>query len=170
MIVQDLFRLNLNDKGILPPTPIHHPNTYHPARDAKRQHDSPIHSAVKHLQLASRTLPEKNNGNTFERTGGTAMRTVAFHFKVKWKKSFISLINSFVFHFQHSLVELIDKMNQCQCHFVRCIKPNESREKNNPLTVPSVTRQLRYSGVLQMCEIRKKGYPLRIEFDEFLQR
>ena len=61
-------------------------------------------------------------------------------------------------------------MNQCQCHFVRCIKPNELREKNSSLTVPSVTRQLRYSGVLQMCEIRKKGYPLRIEFEEFLQR
>jgi myosin heavy subunit len=61
-------------------------------------------------------------------------------------------------------------MNVCQCHFVRCIKPNESREKTTSLAVPCVTRQLRYSGVLQMCEIRKKGYPLRIQFDEFLSR
>lgn len=61
-------------------------------------------------------------------------------------------------------------MNICQCHFVRCIKPNESRDKTTSLTVPCVTRQLRYSGVLQMCEIRKKGYPLRIQFDEFLYR
>jgi hypothetical protein len=36
-----------------------------------------------------RTLPEKNNGNTFERTGGTAMRTVAFHFKVNQIKLII---------------------------------------------------------------------------------
>jgi hypothetical protein len=34
------------------------------------------------MQQPIRTLPEKSNGNTFERTGGTAMRTVAFHFKV----------------------------------------------------------------------------------------
>jgi hypothetical protein len=34
------------------------------------------------MQQPGRTLPEKTNGNTFERTGGTAMRTVAFHFKV----------------------------------------------------------------------------------------
>ena len=61
-------------------------------------------------------------------------------------------------------------MNLCQCHFVRCIKPNGSREKTGSLTVPSVTRQLRYSGVLQMCEIRKKGFPLRIQFEEFLHR
>ena len=54
--------------------------------------------------------------------------------------------------------------------FVRCIKPNELREKSASLTIPSVTRQLRYSGVLQMCEIRKKGYPLRIQFEEFLHR
>ena len=61
-------------------------------------------------------------------------------------------------------------MNLCQCHFVRCIKPNELRDKSTSLTIPCVTRQLRYSVVLQMCEIRKKGYPLRIQFDEFLSR
>ena len=81
MIIQELFRLNLNDKGILPSSPSHHPNTYHPTRDFKRN-DPPVNVLVKNLQQFSRTLPEKSNGNTFERTGGTAMRTVAFHFKV----------------------------------------------------------------------------------------
>ncbi|CAF2092420.1 unnamed protein product [Rotaria magnacalcarata] len=158
LIVQELFRMNLNEKGVLPASPSlrhqqHHPNTFHANRDIKRN-DISFNHGVKyssHLQQPSRTLPEKSNGNTFERTGGTAMRTVAFHFK-------------------HSLSELIEKMTACQCHFVRCIKPNELRDKTTSLTVPCVTRQLRYSGVLQMCEIRKKGYPLRIQFDEFLHR
>ncbi|CAF4781983.1 unnamed protein product, partial [Rotaria sp. Silwood1] len=155
LIIQELFRLNLNEKGVLPPSPSlhhhHHPNTFHAHRDSKRNDPSLNHNGKQSSQMQQpiRTLPEKTNGNTFERTGGTAMRTVAFHFK-------------------HSLSELIDKMSACQCHFVRCIKPNELRDKTTSLTVPCVTRQLRYSGVLQMCEIRKKGYPLRIQFDEFL--
>ncbi|CAF3727220.1 unnamed protein product [Adineta steineri] len=154
-IIQELFRLNLNEKGVLPSSPQlhHHPNTFHVNRDFKRNEVLLNHNGRQFspMQQPTRTLPEKSNGNTFERTGGTAMRTVAFHFK-------------------HSLTELIDKMNVCQCHFVRCIKPNESRDKSTSLTVPCVTRQLRYSGILQMCEIRKKGYPLRMQFDEFLDR
>ena len=89
--MQELFRLNLNEKGIIPASPTsqqhfhHHPNTYHVNRDVKRA-EPPRTPATKHspyLQQPTRTLPEKTYGNTFERTGGTAMRTVAFHFKVR---------------------------------------------------------------------------------------
>ena len=85
MLIQELFRLNLNDKGVLPPSQQrhhHHPSTYHANRDVKRN-DVLVHPASKYIQQPIRTLPEKSNGNTFERTGGTAMRTVAFHFKVR---------------------------------------------------------------------------------------
>jgi hypothetical protein len=83
LIIQELFRLNLNDKGVLPASPSlrHHPNTFHGSRDFKRNESfggKQLSNMPQHL----RTLPEKTNGNTFERTGGTAMRTVAFHFKV----------------------------------------------------------------------------------------
>ena len=82
LLIQELFRLNLNEKGVLPPSnSTHHPNTYHANRDIKRN-EPLINQVLKHNQQSIRTLPEKTNGNTFERTGGTAMRTVAFHFKV----------------------------------------------------------------------------------------
>ncbi len=88
LIIQELFRLNLNEKGVLPPSPSsrqhHHPNTFHGSRDFKRNESLLNHGGkqISNIQQPLRTLPEKTNGNTFERTGGTAMRTVAFHFKV----------------------------------------------------------------------------------------
>lgn len=76
--------MNLNEKGVLPPSASfrQHPNTFHGSRDFKRN-DSFGGKQFSHMVTPIRTLPEKSNGNTFERTGGTAMRTVAFHFKVK---------------------------------------------------------------------------------------
>jgi hypothetical protein len=86
LIIQELFRLNLNEKGVLPPSPSlrHHPNTFHVSRDFKRNDSLFNHNGkqLPNIPQPLRTLPEKTNGNTFERTGGTAMRTVAFHFKV----------------------------------------------------------------------------------------
>lgn len=83
LIIQELFRLNLNDKGVLPSSPSfrHHPNTFHASRDFKRN-ESFGGKQLSNISQPLRTLPDKTNGNTFERTGGTAMRTVAFHFKV----------------------------------------------------------------------------------------
>ncbi|CAF1521315.1 unnamed protein product, partial [Didymodactylos carnosus] len=100
-----------------------------------------------YLKLQEKFSPSYSNVNTMDR--GTTMRTVAYHFK-------------------HSLTELIEKMNSCECHFVRCIKPNDTKDKQTCLA-NCVSRQLRYSGVLNMCEIRRKGYPLRVTFSEFLQ-
>lgn len=88
LIIQELFRLNLNEKGVLPSSlspSSRHPNTFHGCRDFKRT-DSLNQANGKSIEKfppVNRTLPEKTNGNTFERTGGTATRTVAFHFKVK---------------------------------------------------------------------------------------
>jgi hypothetical protein len=87
LIIQELFRLNLNEKGVLPSSPSlrhHHPNTFHGSRDFKRNDSLLNHNnkQLSNMPQPIRTLPEKSNGNTFERTGGTAMRTVAFHFKV----------------------------------------------------------------------------------------
>lgn len=47
--------------------------------------------------------------------------------------------------FVSSLAVLMEKMQTCMAHFVRCIKPNTTQSANN--FVPDfVNRQLRYTG------------------------
>ncbi|CAF1432453.1 unnamed protein product, partial [Didymodactylos carnosus] len=152
-ILQDLFRCNLNEKGTLPPSSI----TYHNSklkrtesriRNKENDDDDGITLKRNNLRSQEKSYSSYSNANTMERSA--AMRTVAYHFK-------------------HSLTELIEKMNTCKCHFVRCIKPNYTKDRQTCLA-NCVSRQLCYSGVLNMCEIRRKGYPLRVTFAEFLQR
>ncbi|KAL7852962.1 hypothetical protein SRHO_G00187470 [Serrasalmus rhombeus] len=71
--------------------------------------------------------------------------------------------------FQHSLQELLDKMERCNPFFVRCIKPNNNKEPG--LFEPDlVANQLRYSGIMDAIQIRKEGYPVRVPFHKFLDR
>eukprot|EP00039_Didymoeca_costata_P016303 m.289180 g.289180 ORF g.289180 m.289180 type:complete len:225 (-) comp16371_c1_seq56:4718-5392(-) len=62
-------------------------------------------------------------------------------------------------HFKENLAKLIVKMNMSNPHFVRCIKPNSERVPEE-IDEVYVTKQLRYSGVLGVVEIRKFGYLL----------
>ena len=63
----------------------------------------------------------------------------------------------------------MNKMNASNPHFIRCIKPNASRE---PLTYDTdyVRAQLKYTGVLETTQIRRRGYPTRLTFEDFLKR
>jgi len=71
--------------------------------------------------------------------------------------------------FRDQLNELMTKLKKTEPHFVRCIKPNSHKESNR-FTSDMVLSQLRYAGVLEVCRIRKLGYPVRKEFDEFVNR
>ena len=68
-----------------------------------------------------------------------------------------------------SLAMLMAKMQPCQPHFVRCIKPNRQ-------SVPCVwdgryvTAQLKYTGVLETIRIRREGFAVRLTFGDFLRR
>ena len=58
---------------------------------------------------------------------------------------------------------------QCAPYFVRCIKPNDVKQPkkfNNKM----VLDQLRYSGMLETIRIRRAGYPVRIEYSNFIFR
>ncbi|EDQ90934.1 uncharacterized protein MONBRDRAFT_15767, partial [Monosiga brevicollis MX1] len=72
-------------------------------------------------------------------------------------------------HFRQSLTDLMSKMMQAQPHFVRCIKPNP-RQIGDRFEEEFVLRQLQYTGVMQTVEIRKEGFPVRLDFDEFVRR
>eukprot|EP00040_Diaphanoeca_grandis_P025664 m.142534 g.142534 ORF g.142534 m.142534 type:complete len:1924 (-) comp30257_c1_seq1:354-6125(-) len=71
--------------------------------------------------------------------------------------------------FRISLYELVSKLDTCHPHFVRCIKPNATKQPQ-VLDSEFVTRQLRCCGVLQTVNQRKEGYPIRLKFTEFVQR
>ncbi|XP_019719970.1 unconventional myosin-XV-like [Hippocampus comes] len=71
--------------------------------------------------------------------------------------------------FQQSLLELVDKMERCNPFFVRCIKPNNT--KNAGVFEDDLVKgQLRHSGIMETIRIRKEGYPVRMPFSIFLFR
>ncbi|KAK6290872.1 hypothetical protein J4Q44_G00387280 [Coregonus suidteri] len=71
--------------------------------------------------------------------------------------------------FTLSLLELVDKMQRCNSSFIRCIKPNGQKEPG-VFETELVSRQLRYSGILETIRIRREGYPVRLVFNVFLFR
>lgn len=52
-------------------------------------------------------------------------------------------------------------------HFIRCIKPNEKKMPHLAEEQYIIT-QIRYLGVFETIQIRKKTFPSRWLYDEFL--
>jgi myosin heavy subunit/signal recognition particle receptor subunit beta len=67
--------------------------------------------------------------------------------------------------FKDQLSSLMDIVDTTEPHFIRCIKPN-------PQNLPDqydrkgVTEQLRYGGVLQVVQVSRAGYPVRVNHQE----
>lgn len=62
--------------------------------------------------------------------------------------------------------ELMTELQSCDCHFIRCIKPNELKKRDMFLT-SYVLLQIRYLGLLETIKIRKDGYPVRRDYSQF---
>ncbi len=71
--------------------------------------------------------------------------------------------------FKSQLVSLINTLNSTDPHFVRCMKPNDLKIGNN-FHAGRMQDQLRYAGLVEVCRIRKLGYPIRRDFNEFFKR
>lgn len=71
-------------------------------------------------------------------------------------------------HFKMQLLELIRVLQQTECHFVRCMKPNQN--KDNVLDEEYLSLQVRNAGLLQVAQIRQQGFPSRMAFDQFYSR
>ncbi|XP_069473058.1 unconventional myosin-X-like [Ambystoma mexicanum] len=71
--------------------------------------------------------------------------------------------------FRDSLHSLMATLSTSNPFFIRCIKPNMEKAPNtfNPEVV---LNQLRYSGMLETVKIRRAGYPVRRQFQDFLIR
>lgn len=84
-------------------------------------------------------------------------------------KSAASKIKTLGGQFKQQLNELIDTLNSTFPHFVRCMKPNDDKLPNQFKAI-RMQDQLRYAGLLEVCRIRKLGYPVRRPFEEFYRR
>jgi len=60
-------------------------------------------------------------------------------------------------------------MNSASPHFIRCLKPNMHKSPKE-FDVELVTKQLRYTGMLETTRIRREGYSYRPTFEDFLKR
>ncbi|XP_052463583.1 myosin-IIIb-like [Carassius gibelio] len=71
--------------------------------------------------------------------------------------------------FKHSLAVLMEKMFAAGPHFVRCIKPNRSKQPDQ-LDSKLIMDQLRYNGLMETIRIRRDGFSWRPKFREFAER
>jgi myosin heavy subunit/alpha-tubulin suppressor-like RCC1 family protein len=71
--------------------------------------------------------------------------------------------------FKVDMNNLMSTLNKCSPHFIRCIKPNDRKEKN--FFMPElVSHQMQYLGVLNSIEIRTAGFCWRMAYEEFYKR
>ena len=94
---------------------------------------------------------------------GTASNSVGVGRRQNLKKPTLGSI------FKGSLISLMDTINNTNAHYIRCIKPNESK-KAWDIDSQQVLSQLRACGVLETIKISSAGYPTRWSFAEFTDR
>ncbi|KAL4507958.1 hypothetical protein ABPG72_021331 [Tetrahymena utriculariae] len=71
--------------------------------------------------------------------------------------------------FRNQIKELMDELQSCDVHFIRCIKPNELKQKEL-FDENFVMLQIRYLGILESVRVRKEGFPSRFDYDIFYKR
>ncbi|KAL4480724.1 hypothetical protein ABPG72_014499 [Tetrahymena utriculariae] len=67
--------------------------------------------------------------------------------------------------FRFQMKQLMDELMNADCHFIRCIKPNEVKKKDYFLQGYAFI-QIRYLGVLEAIYVRKEGFPYRKNFKD----
>jgi len=72
-------------------------------------------------------------------------------------------------HFVKQVNQLMDNLNTCAPHYIRCIKPND--QKRAGLFQDDLNlHQVRYLGLLENVRVRRAGFAFRQTFDRFLRR
>lgn len=71
--------------------------------------------------------------------------------------------------FKDQLFKLIQRLQNTNPHFIRCIRPN-SKQLHATFDKQIILHQLRYSGILDIIKMSKSRYPTRITHQEFTNR
>eukprot|EP00729_Bicosta_minor_P011975 gene11974-35503_t len=126
-------------------------------------------------QFRSSQKSMKDKKRTRNRKNGQSLKPNRMSFK-SFKKALpgkrkkqVTRAHTVGMQFRSSLTDLMDKISTSEPHFVRCIKPNAEhipRSFDNVL----VLRQLQNTGIIETVRIRRDGFPVRLQFDEFLRR
>ena len=70
--------------------------------------------------------------------------------------------------FRAQLRDLMHRIETANVQFVRCIKPNKCSQ--NKFDGRHVLQQLKYSGIGELLEFRKQGYPFRYSYNDFINK
>ena len=70
------------------------------------------------------------------------------------------------FKFTKNMNELMFELNSSNCHFIRCVKPNEIKRSEHWVGY-LVLKQISYMGLLNSLKIRKKNYVFRFSYKKF---
>jgi len=73
------------------------------------------------------------------------------------------------FKIRNSCGELMKTLSACNPHYVRCIKPNDTK-KSKDWDEKRVAHQVQYLGLLENVRVRRAGFAYRAEYARFLNR
>ncbi|EFA85721.1 myosin IF [Heterostelium album PN500] len=71
--------------------------------------------------------------------------------------------------FKQSINELIASLQQCQPHYIRCIKSNDEKQPSN-FNQSLVRNQIRYLNIVETVRVRKAGYCQKYHYTKFFSR
>ncbi|CEG42859.1 myosin-like protein [Plasmopara halstedii] len=89
--------------------------------------------------------------------------------KAKGRATSVASRMSLGLQFRNQLKVLLETINVTDCHYVRCLKPNDLA-KANLLIAKRVCLQLKAGGVLEAVRVNRAGYPVRITHQQFIHR
>mmetsp|Transcript_1433 Transcript_1433/g.1965 ORF Transcript_1433/g.1965 Transcript_1433/m.1965 type:complete len:1132 (-) Transcript_1433:28-3423(-) len=78
-------------------------------------------------------------------------------------------LKSLSHQFRGQLTNLMDSLYKTESRYIRCVKPN-NKQVPDRFETDLVVEQLRYSGVFEAVQIRKQGYPFRLNYRQFACR